>query len=119
VVPSEKRGRALAIVSPPVTIASARDTFLGTLVGGYFAWRATFVSVGVLVNIGVLGHRRVLPAVDSPPLVSVQERLSVVGQEPLFVTLSLTATGLGCGFVLFAYIGTLLGSSRVGGESLA
>jgi hypothetical protein len=59
-----------------VTIANARDTFQAPC-GGYFAWRAMFVPVGVL-GIGAFA-----PAVENPPLVSLQERLSVVGPEPL------------------------------------
>ena len=57
-------------------MASARDTFQAPC-GGYFAWRATFVPMGVL------GIDAFVPAVENPPLVSLQERLSVVGPEPL------------------------------------
>jgi predicted MFS family arabinose efflux permease len=57
----------------------------------------------------VLGIGAVLPEVENPPPVSLRERLGVVGQPAVFVTLSLTIVGLGCGFVVFTYIGPLLG----------
>jgi predicted MFS family arabinose efflux permease len=56
----------------------------------------------------VLGIGAFLPALENLPLVSLRERLRIVGKPAVFVTLSLTATGLGCGFVVFTYIGTLL-----------
>jgi MFS transporter, DHA1 family, inner membrane transport protein len=103
--PPEKRGRALAVVTGGLTIAFAFGIPLGTLVGDYFGWRAAFV----LGTVGVLGIGGFLPAVENPPPVSLRERLGAVGQPAVFATLSLTAIGLGCGFVVFTYIGPLLG----------
>jgi hypothetical protein len=37
----------------------------------------------MFVPVGVLGIGAFAPAVENPPLVSLQERLSVVGPEPL------------------------------------
>lgn len=81
---------------------------MSTLVGDYFSWRAAFVLAGVLGTVAVLGIGAFLPALENLPLVSLRERLRIVGQPAVFVTLSLTATGLGCGFMVFTYIGTLL-----------
>jgi MFS transporter, DHA1 family, inner membrane transport protein len=58
----------------------------------------------------VLGIGGFLPAVENPPPVTLRERLGAVGQPAVFATLSLTAIGLGCGFVVFTYIGPLLGA---------
>ena len=106
--PLEERGRALASVTGGLTIAFAFGIPLGTLVGDYFGWRAAFVLVGVLGTVGVLGIGTFLPAVENPPPVSLRERLGTVGQPAVFVTLILTTIGLGCGFVVFTYIGPLL-----------
>jgi MFS transporter, DHA1 family, inner membrane transport protein len=106
--PLEKRGQALAVVTGGLTIAFAFGIPLGTLVGDYFGWRAAFVLVGVLGTVGVLGIGAVLPEVENPPPVSLRERLGAVGQPAVFATLSLTVIGLGCGFVVFTYIGPLL-----------
>ena len=59
-------------------------------------------------NRRVLGISAFLPVLENPPLVSLCERLGVVGKPAVFVTLSLTATGLGCSLVVFMYIGALL-----------
>ena len=106
--PPEKRGRALAIATGGLTVAFAFGIPLGTLVGDYFSWRAAFVLVGVLGTVALLCIRAFLPALENPPLVSLCERLGVVGKPAVFVTLSLTATGLGCSLVVFMYIGALL-----------
>lgn len=100
----EKRGRALAIVTGGLTIAFAFGIPLGTLIGDYFGWRAAFVLVGILGAAAVIGIGVLLPAVERPPPVSLRERLSVVEQPAVVAALSLTAIGLGAGFVLFTYL---------------
>ena len=106
--PPEKRGRALAIATGGLTVAFAFGIPLGTVVGDYFSWRAAFVLVGVLGTVALLGISAFLPALENPPLVSLCERLGVVEKPAVFVTLSLTTTGLRCGLVVFTYIGALL-----------
>ena len=116
----EKRGRALAVVTGGLTIAFAFGIPLGTLVGDYFGWRAAFVLVGVLGAAAVIGIGVLLPAVESPPPVSLRERLSAVEQPAVVAALSLTAIGLGAGFVLFTYIGPLLGDlTGYGGRGIS
>jgi len=91
-----------------LTVAFAFGMPLGTVVGDYFSWRAAFVLMGVLGTVALLGISAFLPALENPPLVSLCERLGVVEKPAIFVTLSLTATGLRCGLVMFTYIGALL-----------
>jgi DHA1 family inner membrane transport protein len=105
----EKRGRALATVTGGLTIAFAFGIPLGTLVGDYFGWRAAFVLVGVLGAIALVGITALLPDVQNPPPVSLRERLGVVRQPAVIAALSLTAIGLGAGFVVFTYVGPLMG----------
>ena len=107
--PPEKRGRALATVTGGLTVAFAFGIPLGTLVGDYFGWRSAFVLVGVLGAVALIGIVALLPGVESPPSVSLRERLAVVKQPAVLAALSLTAIGLGAGFVVFTYIGPLMG----------
>lgn len=106
--PPEKRGRALATVTGGLTVAFAFGIPLGTLVGDYFGWRAAFVLVGVLGAVALIGIVALLPDVESPPPVSLRERLAIVKQPAVLAALSLTAIGLGAGFVVFTYIGPLM-----------
>ncbi len=107
--PPEKRGRALATVTGGLTVAFAFGIPLGTLVGDYFGWRSAFVLVGVLGAVALIGIVVLLPDVESPPSVSLRERLAIVKQPAVLAALSLTAIGLGAGFVVFTYIGPLMG----------
>ncbi len=107
--PPEKRGRALATVTGGLTIAFAFGIPLGTLVGDYFGWRAAFVLVGVLGAVALIGIVALLPEIENPPPVSLRERLEAVKQPAVLAALSLTAIGLGAGFVVFTYIGPLMG----------
>jgi len=70
-VPPEKRGRALAIVTGGLTVAFGIP--LSTLVGDYFSRRAAFVLAGVLGTVAVLGIGAFLPALENLPLVSLRD----------------------------------------------
>jgi predicted MFS family arabinose efflux permease len=50
------------------------------------------------------------PAVENPRPVSLRERIAAAREPEVLATLSLTAIGLGAGFVLFTYIDPLLRS---------
>lgn len=107
--PPEERGRALSVVTGGLTIAFAFGIPLGTLVGEYFGWRAAFILVGFLGAAAVLGIWALLPDVENPPPVSLRDRMLAAEQPAVVVALSLTAIGLGAGFVVFTYIEPLLG----------
>ena len=118
--PSGRRGKALATVTGGLTIAFAFGIPLGTLVGDRFGWRAAFVLVGVLGAVAVLGIRALLPVVENPPPVGLRERVRAAEQPVVVVTLSLTAIGLGAGFVVFTYVGPLLGElTGFGGRGIS
>lgn len=118
--PPEKRGRALAIVTGGLTIAFAFGIPLGTLIGDRFGWRGAFVLVGFLGAVAIAGIWVLLPAVEGSPPVSLRERLSAAREPAVVVTLSLTAIGLGAGFVLFTYIDPLLrGLTGYGGRGVS
>ena len=106
--PPERRGKALATVTGGLTIAFAFGIPLGTLAGDAFGWRAAFVLVGGMGAVAVASIMVMLPVVERPPAVSLGERIRAAEQPIVLATLSLTAIGLGAGFVVFTYIGPLL-----------
>lgn len=106
----EARGRALSVVTGGLTVSFVIGIPLGSLIGTYSSWRMTFVMVGALGLIAVLGVRLLLPVVQSPPVVSFRERVDALRRPPVIVVLSLTALGLMGGFVVFTYISPLLGN---------
>jgi MFS transporter, DHA1 family, inner membrane transport protein len=106
--PPEKRGEALSVVTGGLTIAFAFGIPLGALIGEYYGWRGAFVLVGVLGAVAVAGIWVLLPAVENPLPVSLRERVAAAREPAVVATLSLTAIGLGAGFVLFTYLDPLL-----------
>ena len=51
----ERRGRAVALVTAGMTVATVVGVPLGTLVGHLFGWRATFVLVALLGAVALTG----------------------------------------------------------------
>ncbi|HEX2728923.1 MAG TPA: MFS transporter [Rubrobacteraceae bacterium] len=105
--PPEERGRALSFITGGLTVAFVIGIPLGSLIGTYSSWRMTFVMVAILGAVAALGIRT-LPRVESPPIVSLRERVDTLRQPVVLAALSLTALGLMGAFVLFTYISPLL-----------
>jgi predicted MFS family arabinose efflux permease len=106
--PPEARGRALSVVTGGLTVAFVAGIPLGSLIGTYSSWRMTFVMVGVLGIVAALGVRFLLPAVENPPVVSLQERVHTLRQPAVLAALLFTLVALMGGFVVFTYISPLL-----------
>src|ERR1700685_807715 len=97
-VPAEQRGRAIAIVNGGLTAAIALGVPLGALVGERLRWRMTFVGVGVLSAIAVVGLARGLQRGVGASMVSasLRDRLRTVRNPRVARTLAVTtlwATG--------------------------
>lgn len=105
--PPEERGRAISLITGGLTIAFVIGIPLGSLIGTYSGWRMTFVMVALLGAVAALGIRT-LPRVESPPVVSLRERVDTLKQPVVLAALSLTSLGLMGAFVLFTYISPLL-----------
>ena len=92
IVPAEKRGMALAIVSGGMTIAMALGLPLGSITGHAFGWRSTFLMVAAMGAIAIIG---ILAGVGRNAgahlaIASIAERVSVIRQAPVLKLLSVT-----------------------------
>src|SRR6202012_1087393 len=54
-LPPERRGRALAIVSGGFSVAAAVGVPTGAFIGNHLGWRVTFIAVAALASIATLG----------------------------------------------------------------
>ena len=106
--PPEARGRALSVVTGGLTVAFVAGIPLGSLIGTYSSWRMTFVMVGILGIAAAFGVRFLLPPVENPPVVSLQERVDTLRQPAVVAALLFTFVALMGGFVVFTYISPLL-----------
>jgi len=110
IVPAEKRGRALAIVSGGMTIAIALGLPLGSIIGHAFGWRSTFLMVAAMGAAAVIG---ILAGVGRNAgahmtIASLSERISVVRQAPVLKLLSVTLFWSMGAYTAYPYIAPYL-----------
>jgi predicted MFS family arabinose efflux permease len=87
--PPELRGRALSVRTIGVNIAWLVGVPLGTVVGGLYGWRTSFVLVAALAAVAALGVRAWLPAVDASPRGSFLSDLRVIKRGAVVAGLGL------------------------------
>ncbi|HEY1150817.1 MAG TPA: MFS transporter [Pseudoduganella sp.] len=103
-VPAEQRGRALAIVVAGLSSATALGAPLGTYIGGLFDWRATMWFVSAIGALAFIGLAALLPAIATPPAVSLKRRLEPLGDARVLLTLLTTGLVYSGVFLVYTYI---------------
>lgn len=114
-VPEEKEGQALAIVNSGLTFAFVAGIPLGTVIGGRFGWRATFLFAGGLVVLMAVVTRLVLPVVGTLQTTDLRS-LAIVTRPRIALDVGLTALGFTTVFVAQSFIGPVLRSMTGFGE---
>lgn len=110
IVPPEMRGRALAIVSAGQTLAIALGLPLGGLIGHAFGWRATFLLVGGMSTVAIVGILLGIGAQAGQGLAvaSLRERLAVVRQAPVVRLLGVSLAWAFGAFAAYPYVAEYL-----------
>lgn len=106
--PPGLRGRALSVRTIGVNIAWLVGVPLGTVVGGHYGWRTSFVLVAALATVAALGIRSLLPAVEASAGGSILSRLRVVKTGAVVAGLGLTVLALMASFVVLTYVRPVL-----------
>ncbi|HEY8574217.1 MFS transporter [Phenylobacterium sp.] len=88
-VPPERRGSALALVSGGLTLAFVIGIPMGSVVGSFFGWRATFLVAAALSAMALVAVVFFLPRVPAPAK-RMGGKLDVHGIWPLYLTSFLT-----------------------------
>lgn len=89
-VPPERRGSALAMVSGGMTLAFVVGIPIGSVAGAMFGWRATFVVAAILAAVALAAVAVFLPSVPAPPKRQGGRRLELDAIWPLYLTSFLT-----------------------------
>jgi predicted MFS family arabinose efflux permease len=112
-VPTEQRGRAIAIVNGGLTAAIALGVPLGALVGERLGWRMTFVGVGVLSAMATVGLARGLPRGVGAAMVtaSLGDRVRAVRNPRVARTLAVTTLWATGSYAVYTYVAPLLYSA--------
>jgi predicted MFS family arabinose efflux permease len=106
--PPELRGRALSVRTIGVNIAWLVGVPLGTVVGGHYGWRTSFVLVAALATVAALGVMSLLPAVEASAGGGFLSNLTVVKRGGVIAGLGLTVLALMASFVVLTYVRPVL-----------
>jgi predicted MFS family arabinose efflux permease len=117
-VPAEQRGRALAIVVAGLSSATALGAPLGTYIGGLFDWRATMWFVSAIGALAFIGLATLLPAIPTPPAVSLKRRLEPLGDARVLLTLLTTGLVYSGVFLVYTYISLVFDRATGGNGSV-
>lgn len=99
----ERRGRAVALVTSGLTVATVIGVPLGNLVGSLFGWRATFAMVAVISALALAGLLLGLPRGLPRNTASLSERLAVARHSNVVTALLITILWALGGFTVFTY----------------
>ncbi|WP_295381027.1 MFS transporter [uncultured Pseudacidovorax sp.] len=110
IVPPDMRGRALAIVSAGQTLAIALGLPLGGLIGHAFGWRATFLLVGGMSAVAIVGIGLGIggQAGQGLAVASLRERVAVVRQPPVLRLLGVSLAWAIGAFAAYPYVAEYL-----------
>ena len=100
----ERRGRAIALVTSGLTVATVVGVPLGTMIGNRFGWRATFILVAVLGAVALAGLLFGLPRGLPKSRATLAERFAVARHEAVLYALATTTLWAIGGFTVFTYL---------------
>lgn len=100
----ERRGRAVALVTSGITVATVVGVPLGSLIGNKFGWRATFALVAVLGAVALAGLLFGLPRGLPRTTATLGQRLAVARHSAVLYALATTVLWAIGGFTVFTYL---------------
>lgn len=100
----ERRGRAIALVTSGLTVATVVGVPFGTLIGNQLGWRATFIMVAGIGTIALLGLLLGLPRGLPRTTATLGQRIAVARRGAVLHALAITVLWAAGGFTVFAYL---------------
>ena len=117
---SKQQGRALSIVTNGLTLAIIAGVPFGILVGENFGWRATFLCVGGLSAVSLLGILVGLPIQLAGTTASLGKRLALTKRPDIMAILATSALTVAGTFTVYTYLGVFLADvAAIGPRGLA
>ncbi len=108
-VPTQKSGRAVAIMVSGLTVAMVTGVPGGTWLGDLMGWRLPFLVVAAMGALATAGLWWFLPALSTQRSSgSILSQLSLVKSRALMPLYAMAALGMGATFTVFTYLSPLL-----------
>ncbi|MCC8404622.1 MFS transporter [Paraburkholderia sp. MMS20-SJTN17] len=109
VVPTEKSGRAVAIMVSGLTVAMVTGVPGGTWLGDLMGWRLPFLVVAAMGSLATAGLWWLLPPLPSQRSSgTILSQLALFKSRALMPLYALAALGMGATFAVFTYLSPLL-----------
>lgn len=102
-----RQGRAVAIVSSGLTVATVLGVPLGALLGGNLNWRTPFLVVAVVAVAGVLILCSSMPRTPAPTT-GVRDEIRTLVRGPVLLAVTTTVVGFAGVGIVFTYLVPLL-----------
>lgn len=120
-VPAERRGRAIAIVTTGLTAATALGAPIGTALGGLLGWRATMWFVAALAAVGMAGMTILVPKnITAPAPEGLRQRLAPLADRRVVAILATTLIAFTAVYIPYTYISVVFaGATQGSGVRLA
>jgi predicted MFS family arabinose efflux permease len=116
--PPERRGRAVALVTTGITVATVIGVPLGTFVGNQISWRATFIMVAGLGALALAGIALRMPRNLPRQTASLSQRLAVARHKGVLIALVVTVLwGIGA-LSVFTYLAIPLHGAGFGASDI-
>jgi predicted MFS family arabinose efflux permease len=104
IVPPERRGFALSVVTMGLTVSTALGAPIGTLIGGLGDWHWTMVFVAALAAASALGILSFLSHIPLLPAVSLRQRFAPLADVRIGLTLATTFLFLSAAYTIYTYL---------------
>ena len=104
----ERQGRALSMVIGGLTVAIIAGVPLGVLLGDALGWRATFLGVGAMAALSLLGILARLPRQPPTTTASLGERLALGRRADVLSVLAVTVLIVAGTFTVYTFLGVFL-----------
>ncbi|MFC7079307.1 MFS transporter [Halorussus caseinilyticus] len=108
--PAEKRGQAISLVMSGLTVAFVVGLPLGTAIGGYFGWRATFAFVGITGLLAFLGLQVFFPVIETTSEAAGLRSVAALRRPAIAINVGLIVLEFASTFVAVSFVGPLLRS---------
>lgn len=102
-----RQGRAIAIVTSGLTVATVLGVPLGALLGGGTSWRLPFAGIAAAALLGTLVLARTMPRTPAPDT-GVAEEIRTLLRGPVLLAVATTVIGFAGVSVVFTYLVPLL-----------